>query len=155
MEKKRKKRAKLVLKREHLDFIGEHGADEYPHEACGLMLGHIKESEAEIIFICDTLRRARNLSDNPYRFNLSPQDFMKIQDEADEKGFEIIGVYHTHPDHPPIASQFDLESAIEGLFYIIMSVRDGKPAEFKGWVLDSEGEKRKFVEAEISILDES
>ena len=148
------KKSKLILRRRSLDFIGEHGRDAYPHEACGLILGHTEEGEDEIVFICRDLRRARNLSDNPYRFKLSPEDFMKIQDEADKLGLEIIGVYHTHPDHPPIASQFDLESAIDGLFYIIMSVHHGKPGDSKGWILDAEGEKRKFVEAEIQVSDD-
>lgn len=146
-------RGKLILRKEHIEFIGEHGAEAYPYEACGLILGKIEEKENETIFLSKVLKRARNLSDNPYRFILSPEDFMKIQDEADKIGLEIIGVYHTHPDHPPIASQFDLESAIEGLFYIIMSVRDGKPSDFKGWLLHSENKIKKFVESEVEVVD--
>ncbi|GBD03805.1 hypothetical protein HRbin19_01102 [bacterium HR19] len=146
------KKSVLVISKEHIDFVGKHGEEAYPGEACGIILGHIEDKEDGIFFITKDLKRAKNLSDNPLRFYLDPKDFLQIQEEADKNGLEIIGIYHTHPDHPPIASQYDLESAIEGLFYLILSILGGKPANFKGWVLDQESKVRKFVESEVRVI---
>jgi proteasome lid subunit RPN8/RPN11 len=143
----------LIISKEHIEFIGKHGEEAYPHEACGIILGHIEDNKDNILFITKDLKRAKNLSDNPLRFYLDPKDFLRIQEEADKEGLEIIGIYHTHPDHPPIASQYDLESAIEGLFYLILSILGGKPANFKGWVLDQGSRVKKFVESEVRIIE--
>lgn len=136
---------KVIISEEHLDFIFKDGMERYPHESCGLILGDIKENT----FICQEIHKAKNLSDNPIRFILDPVDFIKIQEYADRKNIEIIGVYHTHPDHPPIASQYDLEAAVDGLVYIIMSVWNGnKRGDTKAYILT---EKRTFIEIPIEI----
>ncbi len=150
----------LLIKKEHIDFIVRDGVARYPFEACGLMLGKIGERVEKIkddsgrkelkmrIFEVKKVREGRNLSDNSIRFILDPHDFLRIQDEADKEGLDIIGVYHTHPDHPPIASQYDIEAAIDGWFYLIVSIYSGKMQGMRGWVLDGE----KFVSAQVEIL---
>lgn len=137
-----KETPKIVMKRELLDLILEDGKKRYPAEACGIILGKVQDN----VFVARELRSARNLSDDPIRFILDPRDFMRIQEEADKSGLEIIGIYHTHPEHPPIASQYDLEAAIEGLVYVIMSVWKDGLGDAKAYVLS---EKRTFVEIQM------
>jgi proteasome lid subunit RPN8/RPN11 len=145
------KRAKLIIDESLLDCIAQHGKRQYPHEACGIILGKVEENENEIVFISNEVKEAKNLSDNPIRFILDPLDFIRIQDEADKKNLEIIGIYHTHPDHPPIASQYDLEAAVDGLFYLIMSIINGQKGDFMGWFLDFEGSRKKFVQSQVIV----
>ncbi len=144
------KNAILIIPKEFINFIGEHGKQEYPHEACGIILGIIEESGEASLFRAHKIVRAVNLSDNPFRFVMDPMDFLRAQDEADKNNIEIIGIYHTHPDHPPAASQYDLEAAIEGLFYLIVSVRNGEPKDYKGWILDPSN--KAFIEAQVQVV---
>jgi proteasome lid subunit RPN8/RPN11 len=147
----KKNKAKLIISEDLLESIAEHGKKQYPHEACGIILGQIEEEDEEITFIGSEIREAKNLSDNPIRFVLDPLDFMRIQDEADKRKLEIVGIYHTHPDHPPIASQYDLEAAVDGLFYLIMSIIKGKRGDFMGWFLNFDGNRKKFVQSPIIV----
>ncbi len=145
------KRAKLIIDENLIESIAQHGKRQYPHEACGIILGKTEENEKEIVFISSEVKEAKNLSDNPIRFILDPLDFIRIQDEADKKNLDIIGIYHTHPDHPPIASQYDLEAAVEGIFYLIMSIVKGERGDFMGWFLNFEGNRKKFVQSQVIV----
>jgi len=79
------------------------------------------------------------------RFDISPKDYMKVEQYADSKGLQIVGIYHSHPDHPDRPSQTDLQFALEDLSYIIVSVQNGEPASYKSWCL----ENNKFVQEEV------
>ncbi len=151
MNLQKNKEAKLAINENLLEFIAQHGKRQYPHEACGIILGKIEENENEIVFFSSEVKEAKNLSDNPIRFILDPLDFIRIQDEADKKNLDIIGIYHTHPDHPPIASQYDLEAAVDGLFYLIMSIINGERGDFMGWFLNFEGNTKKFVQSKVIV----
>ena len=87
------------------------------------------------------VRRARNIIVERARdrYEIDPRDHIRIQREADADGLDIVGYYHSHPDHPAQASRFDTERAWAGYVYLIVSIEDGKPVDANGFVADKDG----------------
>ena len=138
------------------DAIRQHGEEIYPHECCGVLLGHFDEGGRSVT---KTVRCGNTRSDSPHnRYHIAPQELVRIQREAREAGVEIVGFYHSHPDHPAQWSQTDLAEAhwIE-CSYVITSVERGKAAITNSFLLAGEAEENKRFEnetitvAEISI----
>jgi proteasome lid subunit RPN8/RPN11 len=118
-----------------LDAIREHGVDGYPHEICGFMVGPHGEGT-----VTET-RRAHNIVVERARdrYEIDPRDHIRVQREADAAGFDIVGYYHSHPDHPAQASRFDTERAWAGYVYLIVSIEDGKPVDASAFVAERDG----------------
>ena len=108
-----------------METIEAHGAEGYPDEICGIMLG----TQAE--HVVTEVHRARNIivERSRDRYEIDPRDHIRIQREADSKGLDILGYYHSHPDHPAQASRFDTERAWAGYVYVIVSIAEGKPVD--------------------------
>ena len=118
-----------------LDAIREHGAEGYPHEICGIMIGpHGDRTVSEV-------KRARNIIVERARdrYEIDPRDHIRIQREADAAGLDIVGYYHSHPDHPARASVFDTERAWSGYVYVIVSIEQGKPVDANAFVAEQDG----------------
>jgi proteasome lid subunit RPN8/RPN11 len=115
-----------------LERIRDHARISYPCECCGFLLGHFGADTS----VCD-LGPVENQHGEARetRYLISPRDWLKTEMEAAERGLEIIGVYHSHPDHPAIPSEFDREHALPMYSYIIVSVRHGSDGELSGWIL--------------------
>ncbi len=105
----------------------------YPHEVCGLLIG--KGTAAGVLV--ERITEARNLRTDRLadRYVLDPDDFLAADSAARREGLEVVGIWHTHPDHPPTPSQTDLEAAWEGYSYVILSVRRGDVADIRSWRL--------------------
>jgi proteasome lid subunit RPN8/RPN11 len=118
-----------------LEAIQAHGADGYPNEICGFMLGPKGDGEVTEV------RPARNLIVERARdrYEIDPRDHIRVQREADAAGLDIVGYYHSHPDHPAQASRFDTERAWAGYVYLIISVQDGEPVDANAFVADQDG----------------
>jgi len=118
-----------------MDAIRAHGAEGYPHEICGVMIGPSGDRTVTEV------RRARNIIVERARdrYEIDPRDHIRIQREADEAGLDIVGYYHSHPDHPAQASRFDTERAWAGYVYLIVAVHDGKPVDSNAFVADKDG----------------
>ena len=118
-----------------LEAIQAHGAEGYPHEICGIMLGPRGDGQVTEV------RRARNIIVERARdrYEIDPRDHIRIQREADAMGFDIVGYYHSHPDHPAQASRFDTERAWAGYVYLIVSVQEGTPVDANCFVADKDG----------------
>ena len=118
-----------------LEAIQAHGADGYPHEICGIMLGPRGDGQVTEV------RPARNIIVQRARdrYEIDPRDHIRIQREADAMGFDIVGYYHSHPDHPAQASRFDTERAWAGYVYLIVSIQEGKPVDANCFVADKDG----------------
>ncbi len=118
-----------------LEAIRAHGAEGYPHEICGILLGPRGGRAAT------EARRARNIIVERARdrYEIDPRDHIRIQKEADADGLDILGYYHSHPDHPAQASRFDTERAWAGYVYVIVSVANGEPVDQNGFVADTDG----------------
>ena len=118
-----------------LEDIQAHGAEGYPHEICGIMVGPRGDG------LVTEVRRARNLIVERARdrYEIDPRDHIRIQKEADAMGFDIVGYYHSHPDHPAQASRFDTERAWAGYVYLIVSIQEGKAVDANCFVADKDG----------------
>lgn len=122
-------RLPLVL-RAWLDDLARHG---YPQEVCGLLVGRERGPATAV----ERITQARNLATDRLadRYNLDPEDFLTTDRAARRDGLEIVGVWHTHPDHPARPSKTDLKAAWEGYSYLILSVRKGGVADARAFRL--------------------
>jgi proteasome lid subunit RPN8/RPN11 len=112
--------------------IRDWGARDYPNETCGALLGVDGERREVRALFPLTNRR----DDSPRnRFAVTAQDFKDAERAAAEQGLELIGWYHSHPDHPARPSEFDREHAWPWFSYIIVSVHAGKPLDMTSWRL--------------------
>jgi proteasome lid subunit RPN8/RPN11 len=118
-----------------LEAIQAHGAEGYPHEICGIMLGPRGEGWVSEV------RRARNIIVERARdrYEIDPRDHIRIQKEADAASLDIVGYYHSHPDHPAQASRFDTERAWAGYVYLIVSIENGNAVDQNGFVAEKDG----------------
>ena len=132
-----------------LKQIYAHAQETYPHECCGFLLGAFAEG-----LVCQVRRATNQNQERTDRFVIAPQEFAQAQNEADAAELDIIGVYHSHPDWPPIPSQTDMDSAFENTFYLIASVHEGMPLNTNVWRLADEG-RRRFQWVALEIVDEA
>jgi len=141
----------LKLSRSDYDSIRRHGEETYPHECCGLLLGHVDDQGARVV--SSTARANNTRTDSLHnRYNIDPKDQIRIQCEARERGEDVIGYYHSHPDHPARWSKTDLaEAHWPGLSYVITSVENGKATLTNSFELNSSDEDRVFVDETIEI----
>ena len=123
----------MKIQRPAFEAIQAHGSEGYPDEICGLMLGNDH--------VVTDVRRARNIivERSRDRYEIDPLDQVRIQREADASGLNVIGYYHSHPDHPAQASRFDTERAWAGYVYVIVSIEKGKPVDANAFVADTDG----------------
>ena len=131
----------LSLPKEARARIREDGERAYPGECCGLLVGTVDGRAYKVVRAesCANLRAGQ--ADD--RFELDPKDYLEVDRRARAEGLEIIGVYHSHPDHAPRPSRFDQEAAFPGFAYVIVAVRTGKAAGMRSWLLDDEGAFRE------------
>lgn len=127
--------------------IYDHAEKSYPNECCGVMIG---ASGADKSHTVHTFRQCRNNNKERAadRYDMDPLDFMRAEREFENSPWEIIGIYHSHPDHPSRASQTDTDRAVEIMAYawsyLIVSVQNGKVASAQSWVLNES--ENKFYE---------
>jgi len=138
----------LKTSKDILDRIHRHGEDSYPEEGAGLLLG---ESTAEISTVYEIipLTNAREESARHNRYLITPQDMLHGEQEAMRLGLDIIGVFHSHPDHPNSPSEFDREWALPNLSYMITSVNKARAIDTRSWVLTND--RIHFLEQEIKL----
>ncbi len=119
----------------------------FPHEVCGVLIGNKKESNYFIqsSYICENLNKER-ASD---RYELNPRDYIKAEDYAKSNNQAIIGIYHSHPNHPAIASETDKLYAWPDMIYLIYSIYDSKFKNLISWEINEK--KDIFEEIETSI----
>jgi len=133
--------------------IRAHGAADYPHECCGALLG--RRTGPGVSSGVSVIRavRMRNMNTERARdrFTLDPKELMDVEKAADREGLELVGIYHSHPDSPAEPSVTDLSFAAPwpGLSWIILSVRGGRPAELRSWVVTETG--KTFTEEPVML----
>ncbi len=136
----------LRLNPETADRIRAHGADTYPYECCGALLGRDTEGGREVQ---DLVRLVNRRDDSPRnRFGVSAADVRDAEKAARERGFELIGWYHSHPDHPALPSEYDREQAWPWYSYVIVGVEKGVAGPMMSWRLtdDRMGFKPEAIE---------
>ena len=134
----------MKIHRPAFEAIQAHGSEGYPDEICGLMLGNDH--------VVTDVRRARNIivERSRDRYEIDPLDQIRIQREADATGLDIVGYYHSHPDHPAQASRFDTERAWSGYVYVIVSIQGGKPVDANAFVAEQDGGPFRPERLEVS-----
>lgn len=142
----------IQLNAEQLEGIRSHGAREYPNECCGMLLGSAEGDDKQVseIIALQNLRhdsaRAQDLLplDDPgresekNRFLIDPREQVRVEKDARARGLDVLGYYHSHPDHPARPSNYDREHAWPWYSYIIVSVKQGEAAEMTSWVLSED-----------------
>ena len=131
-----------------MDQMREHLEASYPNEACGALIGKVDGVDREVA----EFRGMRNIiTDRPRdRYALDPLEQLRVQQDAEARGLEIIGFAHSHPDHPPIPSRFDAEHAWSFYSYVVASVQNGLLREARSWRLDD----AKAFQEEPLVVDE-
>ena len=109
--------------------ISNHGSETYPDECCGALVGRDG-------VVTSTYALPNTTEEGPRRrFRVRPQDYREAERRAAEDGADLLGFYHSHPDHPARPSQYDLDHAWPFFSYIIVSVRGGVPEDMTSWRL--------------------
>jgi proteasome lid subunit RPN8/RPN11 len=129
--------------------IRAHGAETYPHECCGALLGRdsgvVSERDRgknlptpgrEILQLFPLVNRRDDSPRN--RFSVTAQDVLEAEKAAREQGLEVVGWYHSHPDHPARPSEYDRDHAWPWYSYIIVSVQNGAPQDMTSWRLNDD-----------------
>ena len=121
--------ARLVLDAGIAQAIRRHGEEAYPHECCGALVGR-NDSAAAVVALPNTTEEGPRR-----RFLVRPSDYRLAEQRAGELGAELLGFYHSHPDHPARPSQYDLDHAWPNFAYVIVSVAAGAAADMTVWWL--------------------
>jgi proteasome lid subunit RPN8/RPN11 len=149
-----------MLRIDYTDYeaLRAHGEETYPHECCGVLLGKSTaegNSAAAQNIVHQIVRAGNTRTDSAHnRYNIAPHELVKIQRQARNAGLDIIGFYHSHPDHPAQWSPTDFaEAHWLGCSYIITSVEKGKAATTNSFLLTgTEEDNKKFEDEAIEIL---
>lgn len=140
------------LKADLQNRIFETLAASYPNEGSGFLLGTLNQDSIHVSDII-RLENAFESEEQYHRYLISPQDWIRWEDEAEARGLGFIGCYHSHPDSPAEPSPYDLDYAIWPNFvYIITSVQKGKPINMRAWRLLLD--RSRFEEDELILVTE-
>jgi proteasome lid subunit RPN8/RPN11 len=136
--------------------LRQHGEETYPRECCGVLLGHFDDHGKSVLKTVSRIARCGNTrADSPQnRYNIDPRELIRIQREGRERGEDIVGFYHSHPDHPAQWSSTDLaEAHWFGCSYVITSVEQGTATITNSFELAGidEGDK-KFVDEKTELV---
>ena len=124
----------------------------YPNEGGGFLLGHLDGDDIRV----EAITQVENIFETEeqyHRYAMTPQDWMRLEDEADAQGLTLVGYYHSHPDSPAIPSEYDREYALPNFLYIITSVMDERAVDMKVWRLRKD--RSKFDEGSLDIKNGS
>ena len=117
-----------------LDTIRRHAAAAYPYECCGALIGAAVDDE--LVEVVDARELDNVTEEGPRRrFRVSTVDYRQAEARARELGAELVGFYHSHPDHPALPSQYDLDHAWPNFSYVIVAVAAGTPGDLRSWRL--------------------
>jgi proteasome lid subunit RPN8/RPN11 len=148
---------KLCISEDLAEKIRQHGAEAYPHECCGALLGRDAISDdgvtrpREISGLLPLVNRREDSAHN--RFSVTPLDVINAENAALGGGWEVIGWYHSHPDHPAKPSEYDREHGWPWYSYVIVSVQEGVPVKMTSWRLKED--RMEYTEETIEIRSEA
>lgn len=136
---------KLEIPNKQLQKIHQHAEVDYPNECCGFFYGQEREDQIRQIQVVQKVANAKQ-GDQSRRFQIDPNDYRKAEKYAIDHDLDLLGVYHSHPDHPAEPSEHDRKVAMPWFSYVIVSVQNGKAAATRSWRLNDE---RQFDEETI------
>ena len=153
----------LWISAELAEKIREHGVETYPYECCGALLGtdldlsafdpneNSRKISREVLSLFPLVNRRDDSPRN--RFAVTADDVREAEKAATSQGLEVIGWYHSHPDHPAKPSDFDRDHAWPWYSYIIISVHTGVPQDMTSWRLKDD--RSGYLEEKISPMNVS
>jgi proteasome lid subunit RPN8/RPN11 len=142
----------LKISQSHYEALRRHGEETYPYECCGVLLGRFEDDGSRVVI--STARCGNTRTDSAHnRYNIDPRELVRIQREGRERGEDIVGFYHSHPDHPAQWSSTDFaEAHWIGCSYVITSVEKGKATITNSFELSGADENdKKFSDEPIKL----
>lgn len=134
----------LIIELKALQQIHGDGIETFPDECCGFLFGK-EEGEQRTVSKITVVNNAKE-GDKRRRFEISPKDYMAAERFAEENKLSLLGVYHSHPNHPAIASEHDRVAAQPWFSYVIISVKENQVVDTRSWRLN---EALQFEEESI------
>lgn len=141
---------KLLIPERILRYIHAHSERAYPEEGAGLLLGRYDECCREVEAILP-LDNAREQPARHNRYLITAQDMLRGEEEAERLGLDVLGIFHSHPDHPDRPSEYDRQWALPWFSYLITSVQAGKAVSSLSWRLRDD--RVEFIPEEVEILN--
>ena len=137
----------IIIESQHLSEMRQHGERDYPFECCGLMLGRFGDDSHKIVSETYPISNAREEEAKRNRFLIRPEELMRGEKYAREKGLDVVGFYHSHPDEPAVPSKYDLDHAWPTYSYVVVSVEKGHAVVLRSW--EMEADRSRFNEEEM------
>ena len=137
----------LTVSQTHFSEIKAHAKACYPEECCGALLGHFQDGKKRVVKtdpIDNTSPENRRR-----RFVITPDEYRRVDALAKASGLELLGFYHSHPDHPAKPSQTDLTYAWPVFSYIILSIEKNVPKTMRSFILDLD--TNEFTDEDMQI----
>ena len=139
------------------EALRQHGEETYPHECCGVLLGR-SDSDGEVNEVVEVIRAGNTRTDSAHnRYHIAPVELVRIQRQGRERGLDIVGFYHSHPDHPAQWSHTDFaEAHWLGCSYVITAVQTGAARQTNSFRLAGQSEEDKqFVHEPIEVTGQN
>jgi proteasome lid subunit RPN8/RPN11 len=142
----------LILPRALYDSLRAHGEETYPNECCGILLGR---AETDAIRVHQLLRAGNTRTDSAHnRYHIAPQELIAAQRTARQSGLDIVGFYHSHPDHPAQYSPTDFaEAHWFGCAYVITAIAHGRATDTNSFLLTGTTEEDKRFDPHPIAVD--
>ena len=142
----------IILSKTHFSNISQHALKCFPNECCGALFGDITDDKKYVKSIRELENNWNETNDEnkTRRFKITTQDYMQCEKIADSSTFQLLGFYHSHPDHLPIPSSTDLKYAWPFFSYPIISLTKNKINSIKSYVLNPD--IHDFIEEQLKIL---
>ncbi len=137
----------VVIEEQPLEEMEQHAEEYYPNECCGFFYG--RDGKVRTISLAKRVQNAKE-GDQRRRFQIDPKDYREAERFATQNDLDLLGVYHSHPDHPAEPSEHDRKVAMPWFSYIIISVQNGEAAATRSWRLN---DQRQFDEETVEITN--
>jgi len=133
----------LVLSADRKNIIRAEGEKAYPNECCGFLVGEVDKAGVKTVKDVQAIDNSREDGEQYHRFLITPEDMMRAEQTARSMKLDVVGFYHSHPDHPAAPSEYDKDHALPFYSYVIVSVKQGKADELTSWELTLD--RKEFI----------
>ena len=137
----------IVIDTQAKELLINDAVQAFPDECCGFLFGRDDNGGLRSITRIQVVNNAKE-GDKRRRFEIAPLDYIRAEQYADEHGLQLLGVYHSHPNHPAIPSEHDRVAAQPFFSYVIVSVLEGKPDALRSWRLNDD---QQFEEENVGV----
>lgn len=136
-----------------LERVHVHGEESYPEEGAGLLLGR-QQGDLRLVEQVLPLQNTFEHTQRARRYLIDPQAMIEAEEEAEAQGRSLLGVFHSHPNHPARPSEFDRKLALPWFIYVITSVQDGRAERSRAWLLREDRSGFEEIILEIDTSEE-